>query len=146
MITNDTIGSLTTANSLNAVTASTSGTEQLVAGIDVVSSTSATITGNTVANLNNNYQGGGLDAKPYKVGDNVYAGMVLGEIPDLATLEMEARIEEIDRGRIVQRGNHSSLKEEPGLYSRIWKIQNALEAELRHDLHAGTKIMRRENT
>ena len=54
-----------------------------------------------ILTFNSNYQGGGLDAKPYKVGDNVYAGMVLGEIPDLNTLELEAKIEEIDRGRIV---------------------------------------------
>jgi HlyD family secretion protein len=49
-----------------------------------------------------NYQGSmGSDAKPYKVGDNVYSGMGLGEIPDIATLELEGKIEEIDRGRIA---------------------------------------------
>ena len=47
-----------------------------------------------------NYTGGWIDAKPFKVGDNVYAGMALAEIPDLQTLEMEAKIEETDRGRI----------------------------------------------
>jgi multidrug efflux pump subunit AcrA (membrane-fusion protein) len=49
-----------------------------------------------------NYQGTfGSDAKPYKVGDNVYSGMSLGEIPDMNTIELEGKIEEIDRGRIV---------------------------------------------
>lgn len=49
-----------------------------------------------------NYQGSfGSDAKPYKVGDNVYSGMSLGEIPDMNTLELEGKIEEIDRGRIA---------------------------------------------
>jgi multidrug efflux pump subunit AcrA (membrane-fusion protein) len=48
-----------------------------------------------------NYQGTfGSDAKPYKVGDNVYSGMDLGEIPDMDTIELEGKIEEIDRGRI----------------------------------------------
>ena len=40
------------------------------------------------------------DAKPYQVGDNVWSGMNLGEIPDLNTLELEGRVEETDRGRI----------------------------------------------
>jgi multidrug efflux pump subunit AcrA (membrane-fusion protein) len=49
-----------------------------------------------------NYQGSiGSDAKPYKVGDTVYSGMGLGEIPDINTLELEGQIEEIDRGRIA---------------------------------------------
>jgi multidrug efflux pump subunit AcrA (membrane-fusion protein) len=49
-----------------------------------------------------NYQGTfGSDAKPYKVGDNVYSGMDLGEIPDMSTIELEGNIEEIDRGRIA---------------------------------------------
>jgi HlyD family secretion protein len=48
-----------------------------------------------------NYQGSmGSDAKPYKVGDNVYSGMSLGEIPDMSTIELAGKIEEIDRGRI----------------------------------------------
>jgi len=50
-----------------------------------------------------NYQGvmSTTDAKPYKIGDNVYSGMGLGEIPDMNTLELEGKIEEIDRGRIA---------------------------------------------
>jgi HlyD family secretion protein len=40
------------------------------------------------------------DCKPYKVGDNVSSGMVLGEIPDLATLDMDVKLEESDRGRV----------------------------------------------
>ncbi len=41
------------------------------------------------------------EARPYKVGDSVSAGMALGEIPDLATLELDARLEEADRGRVT---------------------------------------------
>jgi HlyD family secretion protein len=49
-----------------------------------------------------NYQNSfGSDAKPYKVGDNVYSGMGLGEIPDMNTIELEGKIEETDRGRIA---------------------------------------------
>ena len=47
-----------------------------------------------------NYSQGWMNAKPFKVGDNVYAGMVLAEMPDLSTLLMDAKVEEIDRGRI----------------------------------------------
>jgi multidrug efflux pump subunit AcrA (membrane-fusion protein) len=42
-----------------------------------------------------------MNAKPFKVGDNVYAGMVLAEMPDLTTLLMDAKVEETDRGRIA---------------------------------------------
>jgi len=51
-------------------------------------------------NFSINYSQGWMNAKPYKVGDSVFAGMILAEIPDLNTLEMEGKIEEIDRGRI----------------------------------------------
>ena len=40
------------------------------------------------------------DAVPYKVGDSVYSGMNLGEIPDLESLELAGKIEETERGRI----------------------------------------------
>jgi len=36
-----------------------------------------------------------------KVGDNVFAGTSLAEMPDLDTLLMDAKVEEIDRGRIA---------------------------------------------
>ncbi|HEX7597491.1 MAG TPA: efflux RND transporter periplasmic adaptor subunit, partial [Polyangia bacterium] len=48
-----------------------------------------------------NYAQGWINAKPFKVGDNVYAGMALAEMPDLSTLQMDAKVEETDRGRIA---------------------------------------------
>ncbi|HEY2015806.1 MAG TPA: efflux RND transporter periplasmic adaptor subunit [Bryobacteraceae bacterium] len=47
-----------------------------------------------------NYSQGWMNAKPFKVGDSVFAGMGLAEMPDLETLMMDAKVEEIDRGRI----------------------------------------------
>jgi len=47
-----------------------------------------------------NYSQGWVNAKPFKVGDHVWPGGALAEIPDLASLEMEGKVEEIDRGRI----------------------------------------------
>ena len=47
-----------------------------------------------------NYSQGWMNAKPFKVGDNVFAGMGLAEMPDLDTLQMDAKVEETDRGRI----------------------------------------------
>ncbi len=35
------------------------------------------------------------------MGDNVYSGMSLGEIPDMNTIELSGKIEETDRGRIA---------------------------------------------
>ena len=60
---------------------------------------SAPITGFLVFATNNSQ--GWMDAKPFKVGDNVFAGMQLAEIPDLETLQLEGKIEETDRGRIT---------------------------------------------
>lgn len=48
-----------------------------------------------------NFSQGWMNAKPFKVGDQVWPGSVLGEIPDLDSLEMEGKIEEIDRGQIT---------------------------------------------
>lgn len=53
-----------------------------------------------VVYLNNNSQGW-INAKPFKVGDSVWPGSVVGEIPDVTTLQMKAKLEEIDRGRIA---------------------------------------------
>ena len=50
--------------------------------------------------MTNNSQGW-LNSKPFKVGDNAWPGSPLAEIPDLSTLEMEGKIEEIDRGRVA---------------------------------------------
>ncbi len=48
-----------------------------------------------------NYSQGWVNAKPFKVGDHAWPGGALAEIPDLTTLEMEGKVEEIDRGRIA---------------------------------------------
>lgn len=48
-----------------------------------------------------NHSQGWMNAKPFQVGDQVWPGGVVAEIPDLATLEMEGKVEEIDRGRIA---------------------------------------------
>ena len=48
-----------------------------------------------------NYSQGWVNAKAFKVGDNAWPGSPLAEIPDLKTLEMEGKIEEIDRGRVA---------------------------------------------
>jgi len=47
-----------------------------------------------------NQSQGWINAKPFKIGDQVWPGAVIAEIPDLDSLEMEGRVEEIDRGRL----------------------------------------------
>ncbi len=49
----------------------------------------------------NNYSQGWLNSRPFKVGDTVFAGMNLAEMPDLDSLMIDAKVEEIDRGRIA---------------------------------------------
>jgi multidrug efflux pump subunit AcrA (membrane-fusion protein) len=53
--------------------------------------------------FNLNYSGvmSSSEARPFKIGDNTGSGMVLGQIPDLNTLEMDAKLEEADRGRVA---------------------------------------------
>jgi multidrug efflux pump subunit AcrA (membrane-fusion protein) len=48
-----------------------------------------------------NYSQGWMNAKPFKVGDQVWPGGALAEIPALETLEMEGKLDEIDRGRVA---------------------------------------------
>src|SRR4051794_38278253 len=48
-----------------------------------------------------NYSQGWNNVRPFKVGDNVFGGMNLAEIPDLDTLEMDVKVEETDRGRVA---------------------------------------------
>lgn len=47
-----------------------------------------------------NYTQGWVNARPFKVGDNVSPGSAVAEIPNLATLEMKAKVEEMDRSRL----------------------------------------------
>lgn len=44
---------------------------------------------------------GWMNAQPFKVGDHVYPGGVIAEVPDLSTLQMESKVDEVDRGRIA---------------------------------------------
>jgi multidrug efflux pump subunit AcrA (membrane-fusion protein) len=53
-----------------------------------------------VINYLPNYSQGWQNAQPFKVGDHAVPGGVLAEIPDLTTLEMESKVDEVDRGRI----------------------------------------------
>jgi len=47
-----------------------------------------------------NYSQGWMNAKPFKVGDQVWPGSAIAELPDLATLEIKGKLEETDRGRV----------------------------------------------
>ncbi|HUS08741.1 MAG TPA: hypothetical protein VMZ52_20730 [Bryobacteraceae bacterium] len=54
-----------------------------------------------VLNFLPNYSQGWMNAKPFKVGDQAWPGGALAEIPDFQTLEMEGKVEEIDRGKLT---------------------------------------------
>ncbi len=55
---------------------------------------------NGVVNYSANRTQGWMNTQPFKVGDHAVGGTVLAEIPDLSTLEMESKVDEVDRGRI----------------------------------------------
>lgn len=54
-----------------------------------------------MVNYLQNFSQGWMNAKPFKVGDQVWPGSIIGEVPDIKTLEMEGKIEEIDRGQMT---------------------------------------------
>jgi HlyD family secretion protein len=54
-----------------------------------------------VINYVPNYSQGWVNAQPFKVGDHAVPGGLLAEIPDLSTLEVESKVDEVDRGKIA---------------------------------------------
>jgi multidrug efflux pump subunit AcrA (membrane-fusion protein) len=54
-----------------------------------------------VINYMSNYSQGWINAQPFKVGDHAVAGGVLAEIPELSSIQMEAKVDEVDRGRVA---------------------------------------------
>ena len=80
-LSNNLIGSLTTANSINAIDAPATGTTvQAVKGISIASGATSTVTGNTVANLNNNY------ASTTLTGASVTQGIIVSTSTTSATI------------------------------------------------------------
>jgi len=47
-----------------------------------------------------NYSQGWMNAKPFKLGDNVWPGSSVAEIPDLTSLRFKGKLEEIERARV----------------------------------------------
>ena len=47
-----------------------------------------------------NYSQGWMNAKPFKIGDNVWPGSAVAEIPNVESLRLKGKAEEIDRGRM----------------------------------------------
>ncbi|MFP4216308.1 MAG: ABC transporter ATP-binding protein [Phycisphaerae bacterium] len=54
----------------------------------------------------------------------------------ISTLMHADEIIVLEHGRVVQTGSHEQLLNQPGLYRRLWDIQNSLEADLDEDLQA----------
>ncbi len=54
-----------------------------------------------VANYLNNRSQGWMNSQPYKAGDHVSSGVAIAEIPELKSLQMESKLDEVDRGRIA---------------------------------------------
>ena len=56
---------------------------------------------NGVVTYLTNRSQGWMNSQPFKVGDHVNAGLAIAEVPELATLQMESKLDEVDRGRIA---------------------------------------------
>ena len=54
----------------------------------------------------------------------------------LTTLMQADSVIVLDRGAVVQMGNHQSLIAEEGLYRRLWRIQSVMEDDLREEFQA----------
>lgn len=54
-----------------------------------------------VVNYMPNHSQGWMNAQPFKVGDHAWPGGVIAEIPDLTTIQLESRLDEVDRGKIA---------------------------------------------
>lgn len=90
-ISNNLIGSTSTANSLNATSASTAAGGQQVTGILSTSSVSALITGNTVANLNNNDNSISTTSQIRGVATSAGVNSIIGNVVrDLSTTSSNA--------------------------------------------------------
>jgi multidrug efflux pump subunit AcrA (membrane-fusion protein) len=72
-----------------------------------------------------NFSQGWANRRPFKVGDQVWPGAAVAEIPDTSTLQMECKVEEVDRGRIAA-GNearvHVDALPEESLESKVASI------------------------
>jgi len=90
-ISNNLIGSTSTANSLNATSASTAAGGQQVTGILSTSSTSALISGNTVANLNNNDNSTSTASQIRGVATSAGVNSIIGNVVrDLSSTSLNA--------------------------------------------------------
>jgi HlyD family secretion protein len=54
-----------------------------------------------VVNYQMNNSQGWMNRQPFKVGDHAWPGAPVAVIPDLSTIRMEGRLEEVDRGRVL---------------------------------------------
>ena len=59
----------------------------------------APLDGVVVYQMNNSQ--GWTNRQPFKVGDHVWSGAPVAVIPDLTTIRMEGRLDEVDRGRVA---------------------------------------------
>lgn len=62
---------------------------------------------------------GWMNAQPFKVGDHAFPGAVVAAVPDLTTIRVEAKIEEVDRGQLTV-GNPGLVRID-ALPEKTWK-------------------------
>jgi HlyD family secretion protein len=95
---------LNAASSRSKIAAAESQQRKAQAEVDLirerVSRTEIRAPGSGVITYLMNNSQGWMNAKPFKVGDNVFPGSAVAEIPNLESMRLKGKAEEIDRGRM----------------------------------------------
>lgn len=130
------------------VQADVSITKARIAQMELKSPSSGLLT------FNMNYSGvmSSSEARPFKIGDNVGSGMSLGQIPDLNTLEMDAKLEEGDRGLVAMQQDvvvRIDALPELSIPARISKVSALAELSMEYpynrSFRAAAAILRPDN-
>lgn len=95
---------LNAASSRSKIAAAESQRKKAQAEVDLirdrVTRTEIRAPGSGVITYMMNNSQGWMNAKPFKVGDNVWPGSAVAEIPNLESMRLKGKAEEIDRGRM----------------------------------------------
>ena len=146
---------LHTASNKSRIASLTRQRDQVKADVDITKARIAQMElkapSSGLLTFNMNYSGvmSSSEARPFKIGDNAGSGMALGQIPDLSTLEMDAKLEEADRGRVALKQDvivHVDALPELTIPAKVTHVSALAELSLEYpynrSFRAGSAILR----